>query len=223
MMFSSQHHILDDLNVLLYPDLEEAGGLGQAFATVMDKVNQSIYITKPYRPAWANACGSNGSVHLTLLQGTRGFVNEIRRAGLSVGRIQVEGLRESSDIFDKWLSSEMKWQEIVKAYSQAQIRPKIELFEELPREELIWNWSLYLNGPYLDLLYLVHASKELAGALPNYSYRTLFFEDGPFEKKRSPLISEEDGIYRIHDPETGQMGILMNAFETYSYLLHYIK
>lgn len=192
--------INEPLDETTYPEFVSPC-FGAHLATILATKAPEVFVTLPYRPAYANASGNNGSVHVALIQGEYRLLTEIRRAGITIGLVECGSVDEVSNVFAEWLRAPLNSVDAKKLWPNAQIRPDAELYETGAIIDDNWNAILNLDGG-TDELFLREAAEIpiLRGLYPTSSMGTLSFSrctEYPFTDDCPSIQPFGGGKYRI--------------------------
>lgn len=165
----------EPLDASTYPEFVSPS-FGEQLTTILSAKAPELFVTVPFRPAYANASGNNGSVHVALIPGKRNFLTELRRAGITIGWIDCHTIEEVCDIFVEWLRAPLDSKDAKRLWPHARILDDAELYECGDKVDRTWNAILYLNGGTSEP-FLREAAKipGLRGLLPFSSMSRLCF------------------------------------------------
>ncbi|QDT99899.1 DUF6193 family natural product biosynthesis protein [Gimesia aquarii] len=188
------------LDAATYPEFVSPP-FAEQLATILASKAPEVFVTLPYRPAYADASGNNGSVHVALIPGEHNLLTEIRRGGITIGLIDCDTIQEVSDVFIEWLRSPLNSRDAVKLWPKARIRADAELFEVDDKIDRYWNSIIHLDGG-TDEPFLLEAARIpiLRGLLPTSSMSILGFSrctEYPYTDDCPTTQPLGDGKYRI--------------------------
>ena len=190
----------EPLDAATYPEFVSPS-FAEQLATILATKAPEVFVTFPYRAAYANASGNNGSVHVALVPGEYKLLTEIRRGGITIGLIDCDTIQEVSDVFAKWLRAPLNSRDAKKLWPKVRIRADAELFEVDDKIDRHWNSIIHLDGG-TDERFLLEAARIpiLRGLLPTSSMSILGFSrctEYPFTDDCPTTQPLGDGKYRI--------------------------
>lgn len=194
----------EPLDTDIYPEFAETS-FGEQLAAILKRIAPQLFVSLPDLPAYANASGCNGSVHVALLRGERTFRTEIRRAGITIGLIDCTTIEEVAEIYAIWLTSPLDSKDARKIWPNANIREDADLYEIADPVDRAWNTILFLNGGTSEP-FLRECAKipVLRGLMPFSSMDWLCFSrctDYPFTEDCPVSFPMSDGRYQITLPD----------------------
>jgi hypothetical protein len=195
------------LDTDVYPEFAETS-FREQLGAILDRIAPDLSVTLLDRPAYANASGCNGSVHVALLPGARTFRTEIRRAGITIGLIDCATIEEVAEIFATWLARPLNSKDAREIWPNANLREDADLYEIDDPVDRAWNAILYLNGGTPEpFLWECAKIPVIRGLMPFSSMDWLCFSrctDYPFTEDCPVTFPMRDGHYQITLPDQGK-------------------